>query len=70
MLRITVPEDEKKGRIEAYGKIAGPWVAELDHAWRGVEAPGREIEVDLQEVNCVDEAGRHGRRNGLLRQNG
>jgi hypothetical protein len=58
MLRITVREDEKAGHIEAAGKIVGPWVAELENAWRAVQDPGREIEVDLKDVMCVDEAGR------------
>ena len=57
MLRITVHEDEKKWRIEAAGKIGGPWVAELENAWRSVQAPGKEIEIDLRDVTCVDGAG-------------
>lgn len=58
MLRITVREDEKKGRIEAAGKIGGPWVAELESTWRSAQASGKEIEVDLKDVTGVDDAGR------------
>jgi outer membrane protein TolC len=58
MLRITVRDQEKKGRIQAAGKIAGPWVAELEDAWRSVQAPGKEIEIDLKDVIGMDEAGR------------
>ncbi len=58
MLRITVREEENKGRIEAAGKIGGPWVAELENAWRSAQAFGKEIEVDLREVTGVDDAGR------------
>jgi outer membrane protein len=58
MLRITVREDDKKGRIQVAGKIGGPWVVELENAWRSVEAPGMEIEIDLKDVTGVDEAGR------------
>ena len=58
MLRITVHEDEKKGRIEAAGKVSGPWVAELEDAWRQVQAAGKEVEIDLREVTSVDDAGR------------
>ena len=57
MLRITVREDGKTERIEAAGKIGGPWVAELENAWRSVDAPGKEIEIDLKQVTGVDEAG-------------
>ena len=58
MLRITVREDQTKGRIEAAGKIGGPWVAELEGAWRLAVASGKEIEVDLRDVTGVDDAGR------------
>ena len=57
MLRITVREDGKKERIEAAGRIGGPWVAELENAWRSVETAGKEIEIDLKQVTGVDEAG-------------
>src|SRR5690349_11977455 len=57
MLRITVREDGKKERIEAAGKIGGPWVAELENAWRSVATAGKEIEIDLKQVTGVDEAG-------------
>ena len=57
MLRITVREDGKTERIEAAGKIGGPWVAELENAWHSVEAPGKEIEIDLKQVTGVDQAG-------------
>jgi outer membrane protein TolC len=58
MLRITVREDENKASIEAAGQIVGPWVAELENAWRMVQVPGKEIEMDLKEVIRVDDAGR------------
>ena len=58
MLRIRVREEVKKGRIQAAGKIAGPWVAELENTWRSVQAPGKEIEIDLKDFTYVDEAGR------------
>src|SRR5690242_3315994 len=58
MLRIMVGGEEKKGRIQAAGKIAGPWVAVLENAWRSIQAPGKEIEIDLKDVIGVDEAGR------------
>jgi hypothetical protein len=50
MLRIAVREEEKKGRIQAAGKIAGPWVAELENAWRSVQAPGKEIEIEMEAL--------------------
>jgi len=58
MLRITVCEHGNQARIEAAGKLGGPWVAELETAWRSLQAPGKEIEIDLVDVTGVDEAGR------------
>jgi outer membrane protein TolC len=58
MLRITVLEDGQQRHIEVAGKIGGPWVAELENAWRAAQAPGREIEIDLKDATSVDEAGR------------
>ena len=58
MLRITVREDDKTGRIEAAGKIGGAWVAELESAWHAVQASGKPVEVDLKDVTGVDESGR------------
>jgi outer membrane protein TolC len=59
MLRITVHVDEKNGRIEAAGKIGGPWAAELENAWHSVQAPGKKIEIDLRDVTGVDAGGWH-----------
>lgn len=50
MLRIAVREEENKGRIQAAGKIAGSWVAELENAWRSVQAPGKEIEIEMEAL--------------------
>lgn len=58
MLRITVYGDETKRRIELAGRIAGPWVDELEKAWRSAASSAREIEIDLRDVIGMDVAGR------------
>ena len=58
MLRITVHEDDTKCRMVVAGRVAGPWAAELENAWRALQAPGKEIEIDLRDVTFVDAAGR------------
>ena len=57
MLRITVRENSKPLRLELAGKLAGPWVAETEKAWRAARY-GSPIEVDLSGVTGIDEAGR------------
>jgi hypothetical protein len=57
MLRITVREDGNPRRLELAGKLGGPWVPETENAWRAMGDRGQ-IEVDLTQVTCVDEAGR------------
>jgi hypothetical protein len=58
MLRITVQEDVALWRLHLSGRLAGAWVAETETAWRSAPASGRQLEVDLREVTCVDGAGR------------
>ena len=58
MLRITVHKDLTLWRFHLSGKLAGAWVAETENAWRSEPVSGRQVEVDLTEVTCIDEAGR------------
>jgi hypothetical protein len=58
MLRITVHEEGGQCRLELAGKLGGPWVAETENVWLSAQCSGKEIEVDMSEVNGVDDAGR------------
>ena len=58
MLRITVQEDDTLWRLHLSGRLVGAWVAETENTWRAAPAAGRQVEVDLREVTCIDEAGR------------
>jgi hypothetical protein len=58
MLRITVHENSAQCRLELAGRVEGPWVPELEHAWRSSSWLGKEIEVDMRDVTGVDDAGR------------
>jgi hypothetical protein len=58
MLRITVQEDLTLWRLHLSGRLAGAWVAETENTWREAPVSGRQVEVDLREVTCIDEAGR------------
>jgi ABC-type transporter Mla MlaB component len=61
MLKITVHETRDALRLELEGRVAGPWVGEIEAAWRSaIEAcGGRKVEIDLTGVDAVDAAGRY-----------
>jgi hypothetical protein len=59
MLRITVQDGEESRTIKLEGRIAGPWVAELERVWRSL-APSfdrKRLHLDLRSVDFVDAAG-------------
>jgi anti-anti-sigma regulatory factor len=60
MLRITIHETNDSMAIKLEGRIAGPWVAELDHTWAEA-APrlaSRELLLDLRDVTFADVSGK------------
>ena len=70
MLRITVHNDPATRTFQLEGKLAGPWVQELEHCWHTTiaEHPDKKISVDLSGVTCVDQAGQYLLR--LMRRDG
>ena len=60
MLRITTAEDLHAKTFLLEGKLAGPWVKELEACWQNDadtgDPPGRRI--DLREVTFIDAAGK------------
>lgn len=60
MLRIIIHDDPGALTFQLEGKLAGPWVAELEDCWLkvlvGRRRPG--VRVDLTGVTFVDVAGR------------
>ena len=59
-LRITVLERWDSVTIQLEGRIAGPWVNELDRAWRELipRIDSKRLIIDLRGVTFVGEAGR------------
>ncbi|MFZ5861755.1 MAG: STAS domain-containing protein [Nitrospirota bacterium] len=58
MLRITRRDEAGTAVIQVEGKLAGPWVKELEDSWRSVEGEqGRKVLVDLTAVSFIDETG-------------
>lgn len=60
MLRITIFNMPTGLRLVLEGKLAGPWVAELESAWEEARAGNRPQKsvVDLSGVTTVDENGK------------
>jgi hypothetical protein len=55
-LRITQKEDQDAVTLKLEGKVAGPWVRELDRTWRSVAASlgTKRLLVDLCGVTNID----------------
>lgn len=60
MLRITIYHAPQALTFRLEGRLAGPWVRELEGCWRSALAgqPKEACRVDLTEVTSVDAAGR------------
>lgn len=59
-LRITVNEGPESTTMKLEGKLIGPWVAELDRAWRSLVASlsSKKLRVDLRGIVRIDPDGR------------
>lgn len=59
-LKITVREESNATTLRLDGRVAGPWVGELDRTWRSLpSSPGpKRVVVDLCGVTDMDVNGR------------
>ena len=58
MLKITIQTDATGTVFELEGKLAGPWVQELEGCWRRAVAADHPPRVMLKAVTFIDDAGR------------
>lgn len=61
MMKITFCNSSETAALKVEGKLAGPWVDELEKTWRAV-APtliAEHLQVDLCAVTYVDAGGKH-----------
>lgn len=60
MLKITIHEAADELTINLEGRVAGPWVAELQQVWMKTAATlnSRPVSLDLREVTYMDEGGK------------
>ena len=60
MLKISVMGDEPQTQLLVEGRLAGPWVDELERSWQTERrrAPSESILVKLANVTFIDDAGK------------
>ena len=60
MLKITIHNSANAATLNLEGRLAGPWVHELERSWRGVkdDSSDKPVIVDLCDVTFVDAEGR------------
>jgi len=60
VLRITVHDNRQVYTFQLEGKLAGPWLRELEECWKSTLNQQRKpiICVDLTEVTFIDDAGK------------
>jgi hypothetical protein len=60
LLRITVEEDDRSSTVKLEGRLAGPWVEELERTWRDLSASrcDKYLQVDLRGLTSLDPRGK------------
>jgi anti-anti-sigma regulatory factor len=60
MLRITIEDSEDANIMRLEGKLTGPWVQELERAWRSLEPSpqSKKLLLDLRAVGFIDDQGK------------
>jgi anti-anti-sigma regulatory factor len=58
-LRITLEENAEAMVLKLEGRLAGPWVAELDRLWARAspQRGGRKLALDLRQTTYADAQG-------------
>lgn len=58
-LKITVQQSDKEIEITLEGRVAGPWVAELQRVWveTAPQLESRKLILDIRNVTYADAAG-------------
>lgn len=61
MLKITVHTENHSTTLQLEGRLAGPWVEELERSWTSIvkERDKHPLRVDLSSVTYVDQKGKN-----------
>jgi hypothetical protein len=59
-LRISIQENDNTIGFTLVGRLAGPWVEELDRAWRDVMSrlEGKRLSLDVRDLTYSDADGK------------
>jgi hypothetical protein len=59
MFKISIVETPGQRKLVVEGKLAAPWTAEVESAWRtaGEELQGRKLVIDLRNVTLISPEG-------------
>jgi anti-anti-sigma regulatory factor len=59
VMRVTTEKHRAPATLRVEGKLAGPWVSELERTWLDVtsEDQNREVVADLSDVTFIDAQG-------------
>jgi anti-anti-sigma regulatory factor len=58
MLKITTQKNAGGTILELEGRLAGPWVQELERCWRRAVGMDQPVRVMLKAVTFIDDRGR------------
>lgn len=58
MLKITVQRDQTSSTLLLEGKLAGPWVNEVQNSWQAERANAQKVCLDLNGVTFIDAEGK------------
>jgi len=61
MMKIEIGEDAGQLTLKVEGRLAGPWVCEMERCWRTARRnyPSGRFLVDLTDVTYIDQAGQY-----------
>jgi hypothetical protein len=59
MLRVTIYDGSSELKLRLEGRLAGPWVHEVELCWQAAQSitRNRTVTIDLREVDFVDSDG-------------
>lgn len=59
-LRVSIQENDNSIGFTLVGRLAGPWVAELDREWKEVaqRLKGKTLSLDLRDLTYSDAGGK------------
>jgi hypothetical protein len=57
MLKITAIEREGQRTLVLEGRVADPWLPELEQIWDSVRVDGSNVLIDLKDVTSISDRG-------------